>query len=916
MKKRQITSILLSIILAGSVMYTPVNALPVIAAEAEERAADMQLDDTQPQEGQIEDVQAKDAEPEDVKSEDEQADNVQPDDVQPEGGQETNDPEEEVKEDYSASDSQEEVTAEDTAVTEASESTASDQAAEAGVETTEENLETAKPEENIFKGVATVTTDEQEVLPEDVDGKSSDELFAEYVESSFSGQTVQVSPQKRNAKRSASSSLTGIDSVIYESIASELPLIAAGERASTVFEFSVDELGLEKTMWTAEELGLSTIFELDDSGNIVTDDEGFAIISQDAYNAVNEKLSFSLRKITNALLADYPYHLYWYDKTQSTQQSGIAIGGGYDETADDYVIGFMGSFSISFPVSADYEAGQYTVDTSIGKSVQTSVENADAIVDEYSSASDYDKLYGYKEEICGLVSYNEPASQGGFSYGNPWQMIWVFDGDPDTTVVCEGYSKAFKYLCDQSDFSGDISCITATGTMDGGDHMWNIVNMEDGCNYLVDVTNCDEGTVGAPDQLFLVGTPNGDIDNGYVFSTDSDDIEYCYEGTTRDTYSDDELTIASVSYGEEVPLSIITQPVDAYADNLGDTVEVAVEASGKDLTYQWFYKNASATKFLESSQKTDTYTVAVTGKVKNRLVYCKITDAYGNSVDTNTVGIYVNEPFEITKQPADAYVDELGETATISVTATGFGLTYQWYYKNASKKSFLASTNTTPTYSVTVNERSLNRQVYCEVRDINGEIIESDIVGIYLNEPFEITKQPADAYVDELGETATISVAATGSGLTYQWFYKNEGATKFLKSTNTTPTYSVTVNERSKNRQVYCKITDVHGDTIDSEVAKIYVSEPFEIVEQPQNVTVGALGDRAEVSVAATGIGLTYQWYYKNAGAARFLESTNTTPTYSVTVNERVRNRQVYCKITDANGQELTTDTVKISVSE
>ena len=152
-----------------------------------------------------------------------------------------------------------------------------------------------------------------------------------------------------------------------------------------------------------------------------------------------------------------------------------------------------------------------------------------AIVDEYSSASDYDKLCGYKEEICGLVSYNDPAAQGGFSYGNPWQMIWVFDGDPDTTVVCEGYSKAFKYLCDQSDFSGDISCITATGTMDGGDHMWNIVNMEDGCNYLVDVTNCDEGTVGAPDQLFLVGTPNGDIDNGYVFSTDSDDIEYCYE---------------------------------------------------------------------------------------------------------------------------------------------------------------------------------------------------------------------------------------------------------------------------------------------------------------------------------------------------------------------------------------------------
>ena len=94
------------------------------------------------------------------------------------------------------------------------------------------------------------------------------------------------------------------------------------------------------------------------------------------------------------------------------------------------------------------------------------------------------------------------------------------------------------------------------------------------------------------------------------------------------------------------------------------------------------------------------------------------------------------------------------------------------------------------------------------------------------------------------------------------------------------------------------------------------MSEPFEIVEQPHDVTVEALGDRAEVSVVATGKGLTYQWYYKNASKNSFLPSTNTTPTYSVTVNERVRNRQVYCKITDANGEELTTDTVRITVRE
>ena len=41
-----------------------------------------------------------------------------------------------------------------------------------------------------------------------------------------------------------------------------------------------------------------------------------------------------------------------------------------------------------------------------------------------------------------------------------------------------------------------------SGGTGAGDHMWNIVTMDDGCNYLVDVTNCDTGSIGAPGKLF------------------------------------------------------------------------------------------------------------------------------------------------------------------------------------------------------------------------------------------------------------------------------------------------------------------------------------------------------------------------------------------------------------------------------
>jgi replicative DNA helicase len=50
--------------------------------------------------------------------------------------------------------------------------------------------------------------------------------------------------------------------------------------------------------------------------------------------------------------------------------------------------------------------------------------------------SDYEKLQSYRNEICGLTDYNHAAVTDGAPYGNPWQLIWVFDGNSTTNVVC------------------------------------------------------------------------------------------------------------------------------------------------------------------------------------------------------------------------------------------------------------------------------------------------------------------------------------------------------------------------------------------------------------------------------------------------------------------------------------------------
>ena len=137
-----------------------------------------------------------------------------------------------------------------------------------------------------------------------------------------------------------------------------------------------------------------------------------------------------------------------------------------------------------------------------------------------------------------------PSRTASTPYGDPWQLIYVFDGDSTTNVVCEGYSKAFKYLCDQSEFDYDgFDCILATGCLGyssgSGGHMWNIVTMDDGNHYLVDITNMDEGTTSS-DDLFLKGYSSKRV-NAMTYTNGTTVDVYFYAGGSLYYYYDYDL---------------------------------------------------------------------------------------------------------------------------------------------------------------------------------------------------------------------------------------------------------------------------------------------------------------------------------------------------------------------------------------
>lgn len=379
--------------------------------------------------------------------------------------------------------------------------------------------------------------------------------------------------------------LEGAPLLLYQRLKQHIIKIAAGEETSTDISIPTSGMGLS---WTYSELGTSP-----ESGNF-----GEVIMGK-----LVETISFD--EVISCLLADCPYELYWYEKTKGV---GMSCQPSYTNTGVS-----ISQLRFKFTVAEAYAGtGENTVDGSKARSTKTAAANAQKIVTAHQNEDDYRKLTSYREEICDLVTYDYSVVEDTSTpYGDPWQLVYVFDGNKSTNVVCEGYSKAFQYLCDLSAFEGDITCYTVDGNLlnadgsDAGGHMWNIVTMEDGKNYLVDVTNCDgeagNHSVGYPDKLFLVGGAE-EGSNRWFFTPNGYRIGYKYNPEIVDLYGAGILDLSDTNY--HAKLEIPSDLKAVYGDKL----------SSVTLPEGWTWKDGS----VELNQVGDhTFTAHYAGDTHN-----------------------------------------------------------------------------------------------------------------------------------------------------------------------------------------------------------------------------------------------------------------------------------------------------------
>ena len=513
--------------------------------------------------------------------------------------------------------------------------------------------------------------------------------------------TVSVSDNMSEflSKCEAYKTLSDEQKKIYRELLSFARSVVRGEQTSSVFTYTPDF----KTTWTSEELGL------DSSANYNAAYDAVGVKINELFNTTTDNISYVIK----ALLVDCPYEFYWYAKTvgYSYGLSSVALS----RSSDAITITNEPSLNITMAVSEHYQ-GDTT--TSFNKTAINTVKRnitavAKAIVDQYANVSDYEKLKAYAQLICSFTDYNDDAAaltSVGYDI-DPWQLVYVFDGDDTTKVVCEGYSKAFKYLCDLTEFSSTlIKCYLVSGTLsDGkgsGGHMWNIVTMDDGKHYLVDVTNSD-GNRNYDAFLLNGGTLNS---NGWYpissRNSSSDVLRYKYsEDTEKDwIWGNDILTLSSTNYTQTVTTHTVT-----WKNYDGTVLETDTNVvSGTMPSYdsaeptkpadaQYTYTFAGWTPTVSAVTGDVTYTATYTSSLREYTITWKMDD--GTVIDTTTV----------------AY----GETPTHAAPAKSLSGTaqYRYYYEFTGWDRDLAAVDGDAEYTAQFEQREM---VYYLVGTINN----------------------------------------------------------------------------------------------------------------------------------------------------------------------------------------------------
>jgi len=311
-----------------------------------------------------------------------------------------------------------------------------------------------------------------------------------------------------------------------------------------------------------------------------------------------------------------------------------------------------------------------------------------------------------------------------------------------------------------------------------------------------------------------------------------------------------------------VPVTVTVPPV-SETTIVGSNVTFSVTATGTGLSYQWLFGGSPIG--TSSSLTLNNVTTSQAG------IYTVIVSGAGTPV-TNSATLTVDVPVTVTVAPV-SQTTLVGSNVTFSVTATGTSLGYQWLFDG----SPIGTGSSLTLNNVTTSQAG----IYTVIVSGAGTPVTNNAT-LTVNVPVTVTVAPV-SQTSLVGSNVTFSVSATGTGLSYQWFFGGSviGAGSSLTLNNVT----------TSQAGIYTVIVSGAGNPITSS-ASLTVDMP--VTATALTNLVCCLGDNAAFSTVASGTGpFNYVWLkngsvisgQNNNCLALNNVSTNDTATYCVIVS-------------------------------
>ncbi len=370
---------------------------------------------------------------------------------------------------------------------------------------------------------------------------------------------------------------------------------------------------------------------------------------------------------------------------------------------------------------------------------------------------------------------------------------------------------------------------------------------------------------------FGVSTPNLKV-NGTVRTMSGDLFRVIVSGTCIPP-----VTSAEVLLTVNTAPQILSQPVAASICENTNT-SFTVTAQGTAITYQWFVDPATGTFApvanlgVYTGATTNTLTLTNVPRTYDNYRYrVEVTGTCAPKAVSATVMLDVAIETIINVQPADTAICEF-MTASFRALADGANLLYQWQVFDGASWTDLTNTGVylgvkTPMLMVFGPSRTMNGSRYrVIITSTCSAPVVSDDVTLTVNTAPELSDHP-DEFKGCPGGTATFSVVAAGTNLTYQW-QVNSG-TGFADVSNDgtysgTTTDVLTINNLALAMNGHLVRVIVSGTClppVTSTFAPLRVYMEPSIIKEPDDAGVCYLsGATFFAQVFTTGAGETTVW--------------------------------------------------------